>query len=239
MIIYNNEQELITTTIGNINKNLRLASFYLDAESFKGRETRFFKIITEDIINRSIKCPTTELMAKRAKRKFYEITNVYNDLEYYDKEKSIGYKVFPYMKNPKVYSYKMIYPAITKFFQYWKEYSNTGESKKIFLPRYDLSSLFVSMENFKDLEIIFTKEQGELLKRDLYKEFPEFAIFYYEIYPYLNIDIIGCYDIVKLINARIQVYELGLDTKQLDAIIGNLDIAKNNGKILKLIKDKK
>ena len=143
------------------------------------------------------------------------------------------------MKKPTIYSYSIVYPAITEFFSYWNKYNNMSGNKKIILSCYDLSTLFASMENFKDLEKIFSKEQGELLKRTLYKDFPQFAIFYYEIYPYLDFEILGSYDITKLINARLQVQELGLDTSQLDLMVNNLDIAENNGKVLKLIKNSK
>lgn len=236
MIIYNNDKELITTTIGDITQNPRMSSFYLTAESFRGKETRFFKIISKDVITRNIKHIINESMAKEAKRRFRKITNIYNSNEYYDKEHNIGYKVFPYMKNPTIYSYSMIYPAITEFFQYWKKFNCTGISKKDFIPHYDLSKLFVSMANFKDLEILFKKQQNKSLKNALYQEFPQFAIFYYEIYPYLNLETVNCYDISKLINARIQVKELGLDTTQLDALEENLKVSQNNTKVLNLIK---
>ena len=239
MIAYNKDNELIITTLGDIHKNLKLISLYFDAEAFRGKENRFFKIVSKDTINRSIKYPTIESMSKEARKRFREITNVYDSLEYYDREHNTGYKVCPYMKKPAIYTYSMLYPAITEFFHYWREYNNTGEDKKIFLPSYDLSNLFISMENFKDLENIFAKEQGELLEKTLYQEFPEFAIFYYEVYPYLNLKIINSYDISKLINARLQVQELGLDTVQLDAMINNLDVAQNNSKILTLIKNSK
>lgn len=239
MIAYNSDKELIITTLGDIHKNLELSSLYFSAESFRGSENRFFKIVSKDIIARSIKYPTMESMSKEARKRFREITNVYNSLEYYDKEHNIGYKVWPYMKKPAIYTYSMLYPAITEFFHYWKEYNNTEEDKKVFLPSYNLSNLFVSMENFKDLENIFAKEQGDLLRRTLYQEFTEFAIFYYEVYPYLNLKIINSYNIAKLINARLQVQELGLDTVQLDAMVNNLDIAQNNSKVLRLIKNTK
>lgn len=235
MITYNNDKKLIITTLGDINKEL--TSLYFGAESFRGEENRFFKIVSKDTINRSVKYPTIESMAKEARKRFREITNVYDSLEHYDRENNTVYTVFPYMKKPTIYTYSMLYPAITEFFHYWWKYNNTGEDKKIFLPSYDLTNLFASMENFKDLESIFTKEQGELLEKTLYQEFPEFAIFYYEVYPYLNLKIINSYDISKLINARLQVQELGLDTVQLDAMVNNLDIAQNNGKVLTLIKN--
>jgi len=239
MLIYNKNNKLIITTLGDMNRNLELLSLCSSAETFIGKENRFFKILYKDTITRSIKHPTLESMSKEAKKRFREITNVYDSLDYYDKEDNIGYKVCPYMKKPTIYSYSILYPAITEFFRCWKKYNNTEEDKRILLPSYDLSSLFASMENFKDLENIFTKEQGDLLKTTLYQEFQEFAIFYYEIYPHLNLKMVNSYDISKLINARIQVQELGLDTEQIDALVNKLDITQNNSKVLRLIKNTK
>lgn len=239
MIIYKENNKLITTTIGDVTKNLELVSLYSEAESFKRMDNRFFKIISEDSVNRSIKYPLHDMMREEAIKKFRQITNVYAGFECYDKEQKVGYSVFPYMKNPTVYSYSIIYPAITKFFKYWKEFNYTAFSARYSLPNYDLSSLFDSMDNFKDLKFIFTKEQGECLKKTLYKEFPEFAIFYYEIYPYLNLEIVNSIDIAKLINARMLVDDLGLDTSDLDIFVDSLDVAKNNGKVLRLIKNSK
>ena len=46
MIIYSNDKELIITTMEDINENVDLSSLYLEAESFNGRENRFFKILS-------------------------------------------------------------------------------------------------------------------------------------------------------------------------------------------------
>lgn len=239
MIIYSNDKKLIITTMEDINENVDLFSLYLEAESFNGRENRFFKILSVNSVTRSIKHLTQESMANEARKRFQEMTNINNSLKYYDKEHNIGYKVFPYIKNPTIYSYSIVFPAITEFFQYWKEYSYTGDSMREFLPKYDLSKLFGSMNNFSDIHFILTKEQAELIKKTLYQEFPEFAIFYYEIYPYLNLETVCCYNLSKLINAKLLVHELGLDTSELDNLIDSLDVAKNNGKVLKLIKNLK
>ena len=239
MIIYNNDKELVTTNIGNIHKNIGLSSVFSQADSFWGKENRFFKIISEDNVFRSIKHPTWESMSKEVIRKFREKTKNYDSFDYYDKKNNIGYRVFPYRKTPTIYVYTMLYPAITEFFSYWKNFTYTPVSKWDFMPHYDLSKLFASMENFKDLELIFEKQYGELLKKTLYEEFPQFAIFYYEIYPYINLETVNCYNISKLISARMQLQELGLDIKQLDMLVKNLDVAQNNSKVLKLIKNSK
>ena len=81
MINYTNDKELINTTLGKITKSPELFSLYISAETFMGKENRFFKIISKDTIDRSIKYPTLESMAKESKRRFREITNVYDSIE--------------------------------------------------------------------------------------------------------------------------------------------------------------
>lgn len=238
MIIYTENNKLITTTIDDVKDTLELSTLYLEAERFSCKDNRFFKIISEEAVTRSLKYPLQESMKEEAIKRFRRLTNVYNSLQYYDRSENIGYVVFPHMKNPTIYTYSMLYPAITEFFHYWKEFNYTASSMRGFSPTFDLSSLFSSMENFKDLELIFTKEEGEFLRKTLYKEFPEFAIFFYEIYPYLNLRTVDSLDIPKLINARMLVDELGFDTSDLDEALEDLDIAENNGKVLRLIKQK-
>ena len=239
MIIYSNEKELIATSIGDINRNVNISSIYLDAESFKCKENRFFKIVKEDVVKRNLKHFSQESMQKESIKRFKETAKIFDSLEYYDTEKNIGYKVFPGMKKPTVYTYSMLYPAITEFFRYWRKFNHSTLSVQDSLYNYDLSKLFTSMDNFKYLECIFTKQQGKMLKKTLYKEFPDFAIFYYEIYPFLNIKTVRSYDISKVLNARLLVHELGLNTKQLDSIIDSMDVAEHNTKILKLINNSK
>ena len=155
MIIYKDDKNLILTAIGDINKKPELLSLLINAESFRAEENRFFKINSKDTITRSIKFPTRESMTKEIRKKFRESTNTYDSHEYYDKEHNMGYKAFPYMKKPAIYSYSLVYPAITEFFKYWKKFNYTENYKREFLPKYDLSKLFDSMKNFKDLETIF------------------------------------------------------------------------------------
>ena len=98
-----------------------------------------------------------------------------------------------------------------------------------------ITSLFVSMDNFKELEKIFEISEKQTLKETLYKEFPEFAIFCYEIYPYIKLNITSEYQISKLIKTRLQVKEFGVDTKDLDLMVDSIEVARNNAKVLRLI----
>jgi len=238
MIIYTQDNNLITTSLGNVRKNIELMSINFSAAFFEGRENRFFKIISKDVVTRSIKHITSESMILESIKRFRRCTHIYDSHKYYDKENNIGYDLRVFMKHPTFFTYSMAYPAITEFFQYWNTCNDSDVAQNTNI-QYDLSKLFVSMENFSDLELLFKKEEGELLQKILYQDFPEFAIFYYEIYPHLNLEITGSYDITKLVNARKQVYELGLDTKQIDEILDNVPVAQNNTKVLQLLKNSK
>ena len=240
MLAYTEDNKLITTSLGNPYRNIDLMTIHSDATYFCGKDNRFYKIISKDIVARDIKHLSRESMNRDAIRKFRDMTGDYDSGEYIDKENNIGYEVFPYMKkNPTIFTYSIVYPAITEFFRTWNIFSKKDSSKQLLTSQYDLSKLFASMDNFRDLSSFFLREDGEQLKKSLYQYFPEFAIFYYEIYPYLNFKILGNYDITKLVNTRLQVYELGLDTTQFDDLMSSLPAAENNTKVLKLIKNPK
>lgn len=251
MLIYKNNNSLVTTSLGDPyrdrNRELQLISF--DADHFGAKDNRFYKIKSVESIPRSIKHPTRESMELAATRRFRQLTPGYygsTDSEYYDEINDVWYKVYmkgipkkdnPKKGNPIIFSYSMVYPAITDFFKYWdNSWYNSSKNVDGISSPFDLSRLFNSMDNFHDLSSMFSKESGEQLKNLLYQSFPEFAIFYYEIYPYLTIKILKTYDITKLISARLQVYELGLNTNQLDQLISSIPIAENNAKVLSLIK---
>lgn len=234
MIIYSDDDKLITTKL-EVSSGCGIRDLCYLAESFRGRETRFFKIIEEYTVSRSIKCLTQRSRFNEAKKIFYEVTGVADSYECYDNENNIGFKLFPFMKNPTIYAYEMIYPAIYEFLQYWRNYNNLDNSNQIFYNPYDLTSLFVCMKNFKELEKIFEISEKQTLKDTLYKEFPEFAIFCYEIYPYIKLNITSEYQISKLIKTRLQVKKLGVDIKDLDLIVDSIEIAHNNAKVLRLI----
>ena len=236
MLIYKNNDSLVTTSLGDPYKNMELLSIRHDADHFSAKDNRFYKITSVDSITRSIKHPTRESMELAAIRRFRQLTGNYDstDSEFYDEINDIWYEVFLYMKgNPKIFSYSMVYPAITDFFKYW---NNSSKHIDDISSPFDLSRLFNSMDYFHDLSSMFSKESGEQLKNLLYQSFPEFAIFYYEIYPHLTIETLKTYDISKLISARLQVHELGLNTDQLDQLVSSIPIAENNAKVLSLIK---
>ena len=137
MIIYSDDDKLITTKL-EVSSSCGIRDLCYSAEFFRGRNTRFFKIIEEDTVFKSIKCLTQGARFNEATKRFYEATGVADSYEYYDKESNIGFKLFPFRKNPTIYAYEMIYPAIYEFLQYWKNYNNLDNSNQIFYNPYDL-----------------------------------------------------------------------------------------------------
>ena len=94
------------------------------------------------------------------------------------------------------------------------------------------------MINFKDIYYLFQNYDGEQLYESLYRYFPSFATFYYEIYPFLKVKRTGNYDIGKLVNAAMQDHELGFDTSKHEQLIASIPTAQNNTMVLKLINNK-
>ena len=162
MLIYKNNDSLVTTSLGDPHKNMELLSIRFDADHFGAKDNRFYKITSVDSIPRSIKHPTRESMENEAIRRFRKLTDVYNSDEFYDEKNNVWYKIFPYMKgNPKIFSYSMVYPAITDFFKYW---DNSSKNVDDISSPFDLSRLFNSSDNFHDLCSMFSKESGDQLK---------------------------------------------------------------------------
>ena len=102
MIIYGNDDKLITTKL-EVSSGWGIRDLCYSAESFRGRNTRFFKIISEDTISRSIKCLTQSARFNEVTKRFYEATGVADSYECYDKESNIGFKLYPFRKNPTIY----------------------------------------------------------------------------------------------------------------------------------------
>ena len=240
MISYIKNNELVLTTLGNPYKNMDLIRLRNEAGMFSGKNNRFFRINSQEIIPRDFKHLSRDSMNSASLKRFTELTGVRNSFGCYDDENNIGYKVYPYMKkHPTIYEYSIVYPAITKFFECWVSYHKAEQTSDNLAMPYDLSELIIDMSNFSELSSHFLKEENERLKISLYRDFPEFAIFYYEIYPFLNIKDTVSYNIPKLNSVLLQMSELGLDTQQIEKLISNLSSAENNTKVLELIKKAK
>ncbi len=170
-------------------------------------------------------------MRNEALKRFVDLTAQSFRDDYYDPKINVGYKLDLWQDEPTIYKYTELKPAITEFFKFW-------EQAKYNPNLYDLSKLFYGMINFKDIYHLFQIEDKEQLKSSLYRYFPSFAIFFYEIYPFLKIEKTGSYDIGKLVTAAIENHELGLDTTQHEELISAIPAAKNNAMVLKLIRNK-
>ena len=98
MIIYSDDDKLITTKL-EVSGGCGIRDLCYSAEFFRGRETRFFKIISEDTVSRSINCLTQRSRFNEAKKIFYEVTGVADSYECYDNENNIGFLLPPMDKS--------------------------------------------------------------------------------------------------------------------------------------------
>ena len=179
-------------------------------------------------------------MNNEAKKRFFESTGVNNSRSFYDKENNVGGVLYTsHAKKPTYYIYSKNFPNIINFFQQWNnswDNKNHKESDSSIINTCELSCLFSGMENFKELEARFSKTSEVNLKDLLYRDFSEFAIFYYEIFPYLNFEPIKEYDINKLLNVKNELIDLDISDEKINQLIDIIPIVENNEQVLKLIK---
>lgn len=135
--------------------------------------------------------------------------------------------------NITISAYELLYPSVTHFFavnmnahkkDYTKEeavYLNrlVGEDKDIF-----------------QIFSIIRENDEEIARQILYKKYPEFAIFYYEIFPYLILENYDSYSIQDLKDLKERTEQLRLNTKYIDEILSFLSMAEQNSKVLTLLK---
>lgn len=217
-----------------LNDAPELDTINYSASSFRLGPSRFYRIIDTDVVRRDIRHLTKGSMQKEAINIFRLKSKEHNSYEFNEKDINMGYKVFPELKMPTVFTYMIMYPAITEFFILWNSYKNGEEINY----NYDLSKLFYNMNNFSKLVELFEKE-GNDLRLALYSKFPQFAIFYYEIYPYLRPIVTGNYEKEELYSLKDRLIEEGKSTKYVESLISSYDVALNNTEVLKLIKDNK
>lgn len=102
---------------------------------------------------------------------------------------------------------------------------------------FDIATLINYDENVIDeISSILSLPNKEVIRGILYKLYPELAIFYYEIYPYITLSQIESYNIDKLKELRMLTENLRVSTYNIDQILGYLPMAEKNAKVLNLLK---
>jgi hypothetical protein len=237
MLSYIENNKLITNSLGNPYKNVELTMIHNSANHFGRKDNRFYRVEGKEVIRRDLTHLSRESINEKAIKRYIELTNDYDNYDFYDREKNVGYKVYPHMKgHPTVFKYSMIYPEICCFFRFWDHYHYNKDDASVKNSSYDLSKFFYGMENYNDLKSILSIEDEADFTDKLFKYYPEFAIFYFEIYPYIEMIETGSYDVDKLRSVRDQVYDLGFETIEFDTLISSIEPARNNAKVLQLLK---
>lgn len=162
----------------------------------------------------------------------------YNDgSSFYDFKNKKAY-LYEYVYEPeklKISEFNLLRSNITEFFisglDFRKQRLVTDNMD------FDISTLInLDKNSEEEINSILSLQNKEIVKDILYKLYPEFATFYYEIYPYMTLEQIESYDIDKLKELRIATESLKVNTCCIDQLLNYLPKAENNVKVLNLLK---
>ena len=233
MLTYIKNDSLVTTTLANPYDNAQITGIISETASLKMNPSgRFYKIISSNYIPKEFGSLRRSERAKKIIKEFREIIHTSNGTEYIDWDRKIGYAMFPGASEPVMCIYSILLPELMRFMRMWVDNRHMPSPYL----SYDLSRLFGGMDNYYDVHTLFLSAEG---KEKLYQYFPEFAMFFYELYPYMDIKDGQSYDIGELTDTKDKLAKLGLSTLQCDQLIRCLPAAANNSQVLKMIRSKK
>lgn len=167
-----------------------------------------------------------------------EANTDFNDGEsFYDfKNKKAYLKNYVYRPEKiEIYEFNLLKSKITQFFISGFDFSE----RRLITDNmnFDIATLINYDENVIDeISSILSLPNKEVIRGILYKLYPELAIFYYEIYPYITLSQIESYNIDKLKELRMLTENLRVSTYNIDQILGYLPMAEKNAKVLNLLK---
>ncbi len=132
------------------------------------------------------------------------------------------------------YEFKLLHSGITQFFvsglDFHKQELITDNM------HFDLTTFINSDENsIEEIDSILSLPKSDVIKGILYKLYPELAIFYYEIYPYITLKEIENYNIDELQKLRMTTEALRVNTYYIDQLLDYLPTAENNTRVLSLL----
>ncbi len=164
-------------------------------------------------------------------------TDFNNGSSFYDFENKKAYlKEYAYNDEKiEIYKFNLLKSKITQFFISGFDFSE----RRLITDNmnFDIATLINYDENVIDeISSILSLPNKEVIRGILYKLYPELAIFYYEIYPYITLSQIESYNIDKLKELRMLTENLRVSTYNIDQILGYLPMAEKNAKVLNLLK---
>lgn len=232
MIVYENKDNLIFSIPKDKSSEameIKKASTLIDFGKFN---ERFFRYISEKRF--------CGLDADKEARDFYRDNVKYDVLfdQGYNFESQMAYSKSGKNCSYSVSSYKISYPKITQFFVKGMEVHRKSTSKLIdneFM--FNLGLLIPELDkNIDELIYMLDGPNKELVKRMLYKYYVDFAIFYYEIYPFIEFQECERYNIEELRKLKEQTEKLRMSTQNIDDMLNFVPVAQENSKVITLLK---
>lgn len=153
----------------------------------------------------------------------------------YNFETRNAYIKQPSQESTKIFRFKLLRPLITQFFISGLDF----DDRKLLVENFNFDLLkFINSDenNIEEISSILSLSKVDIIKKILYKLYPELAIFYFEIYPYMTLETIESYNVAELKNLRRKTEALRVNTYYLDQLLNYLPEAENNHKILNIIK---
>lgn len=175
---------------------------------------------------------------------FYSLEKQFTDLKksslehcknFYNFEIKKAYIKQSSHESNQIFRFKLLRPLITQFFISGLDF----DDQKLLVENsnFDLLKFINSDEtNIEEISSILSLSKVDIIKKILYKLYPELAIFCFEIYPYMTLETIESYNVAELKKLRIETEALRVNTYYLDQLLNYLPEAENNNKILTIIK---
>lgn len=136
-----------------------------------------------------------------------------------------------------IYEFKLLNPGITQFFVSGLDFNKSKITDNM---HFDFTTLINSNENnIEEIDCILSLPKPDVIKKLLYKLYPELAIFYYEVYPYITFKEIENYNIAELQKLRMTTEALRVNTYYIDQLLDYLPTAENNTELLRLLNNSK
>ena len=238
MLPCRSNDSIIFYSLGDPYKYSDIMNIYKEINYFNGKDNRFHTIISKREFNNGSDYFMHEDIENKARMEFEKITGFSEKNEFVDSNFQKGYMFYPYRIRPTIVTYKILYPKLKELFYKWSIDIKTKE-RLLFSNSIDLSNLIYGIENMEDVLKILCNSQAEKLRMNLFKTYKEFALFYFDIYPYLSFEPKKIIDISKLLEIKNRLIELGIYIMELKEVERNIEISERNSKMFKLLNMKK
>ena len=88
------DEKIILYSLGDPYRYLDLMALYNEVNYFKGKDSRFYKVINKEEISKDINHFSTIRLEEKAFREFERLTGCYESTEYIDTDLNVGYRCY-------------------------------------------------------------------------------------------------------------------------------------------------